>query len=780
LKFSYAWLRELVPGLDAKPVDLQRLITMKTAECEGIEPVGEHFDAVLAVRVLTVEPLPKGKNKSVVIEVGGGKRVSVVCGAPNVRPGMLAVWVPPGTALGEKTIGRATIDGVESEGMLASAAELGINRDHAGLLELSDIEPGTTLPGLTADWIIEIDNKSLTHRPDLWGHYGMAREVAAISDRPLVDPVKLELLPRGAPAVAVEISDYALCPRYSALLFENVKVGPSPLWLQARLEHLGLNPISNIVDVTNYILAELPQPMHAFDADKLTGGTIFVRTAASGEQLVALNGETYQLTTTDLVIADASGPIALAGVIGGAATAISESTTRVVLESANFQAAGVRLTSSRLKLRTDASMRFEKALDPENTVRGLARAIFLLQEACPGMQLVGGVTDNRGAQRTAEPIDLPMSFVVRKLGKDVSQPEVTRILEALGFGVNEKSPALLSVSVPTWRATKDVSMKDDLVEEVGRMVGYDSIPPAPPLAATVVPPANPVRVYFQSLRAQLTAQGFTETYNYSFVAESEIKRFHGDPLDHISVLNPIAAELTHLRRSLLPGLFKNIVTNVRFFPEFRLFEIGSEIHRLGAEVAHLAAVLYSARGDERDLFEMKRVLECIFPGMRLTAVKNRPYEHPERTAEVSWRGGAIGRLFELHPSLLQAEGIEGRAVLFDIDLQSAQQAQATAAFHYLTPRKYPTSGFDLSVVADLKMPVNQIEEKLTKLAGESLVTIEFIRQYTGSPLPQGQKSASYHLQVGALDHTMTAEEVTGIRNHVIQGMQAQGFELRGV
>ena len=781
MKFSYQWLRELVPGLATEPVDLQRLITMKTAECEGIEPAGLHFATVVAARVVSVEPLPKGKNKAVAIDVGQGKTISVVCGAPNVRPGMLAPWVPPGTMLDGKAIGRATIEGVESEGMLASAAELGINRDHAGLLELTDVELGEPLPGLAPDWIIEIDNKSLTHRPDLWGHYGMAREVAAISGAQLVDPAQLGLLPSGAPRIQVEIADHTLCPRYSALMFENVQVGPSPLWLQTRLEHLGLNPISNVVDVTNYILAELPQPMHAFDADKLAGKTIFVRLAQPGEELAALNGETYYLTEADLVIADASGPIALAGVIGGAGSAISASTARIVLESANFQASSVRLTSSRHKLRTDASMRFEKALDPENTIRGLARAIELLREVCPGIRLVAGVTDNRSEQRLLEPVVLPMSFVVRKLGKAISQGEVTGILEALGFGVSESAPEILTVTVPTWRATKDISLKDDLVEEIGRMIGYDSIAPAPPLAATVVPPANLLRARLRGLRAELTAQGFTEVYNYSFVTENDIRRFHGDPAGHISVLNPIASELTHLRQSLLPGLLKNILTNVRFFPLFRLFEIGSEIHGESMEVPHLAGVIYNAHGKEQDFFEMKRAVECIFPAARLSAVEGRAYEHPMRTAQIHWQHGVIGRLFELHPSLLQAESVEGRAVFFDIDLAEVQKIDAEKPpFQYTPLRKYPSSGFDLSVIAGLRTPVEQIEDELRRLAGVSLVAIEFVRQYNGPPLPEGRKSVSYHLELGALDHTMTNEEVTGIRNSIIQGMQALGFELRGL
>jgi len=676
LKFSYQWLSDLVPGLTTAPAELERLITMKTAECEGVEAVN-------------------------------------------------------------------------------------------------------------GDWIVEIDNKSLTHRPDLWGHYGMAREVAAITGGRLRDPVDLTLLPGGAPVVQVQIADHARCPRYSALVFDHVRVSPSPDWLQARLEHLELNPINNIVDVTNFILAELPQPMHAFDADKLAGGTIFVRTAQPGERLRALNGETYVLSEADLIISDAAGPIALAGVIGGAESAISESTTRIVLESANFQATRVRLTSARHKLRTDASMRFEKSLDPENTVRGLARAIELFHQVCPGLRIIGGLTDNRAALNSAAPIALPVAFVSRKLGKEVSQQEITHILVDLGFAVAETSHGLLSITVPSWRATKDISVKQDLVEEIGRMVGYAEITPTAPLAASVVPPANPMRAYLRQVRARLAAQGFTEVHNYSFLNEADVLRFGFEIRDHVGVRNPIAAELTHLRRSLLPGIFKNIAGNVRNFPEFRLFEIGNEIHsrnggELPDEIAHAVAVVYGAHADEQDFFELKRVLECVFPSAQLSAAAARAYEHPTRTAAILWHGVVIGRQFELHPGLLQQEGIEGRAILFDVDLHLAQQIAASQTFTYIAPRKYPTSGFDLSAVADLHAPVSRVQEELMRLADADLASIDFIRQYVGSPLPPGQKSVSYHLEVGALDRTLTAEEVAAIRSRIVQGMREAGFEIRGV
>ena len=680
MNFSYQWLREFVPGLTTEPAELQRLITMKTAECEGIRRV------------------PSRENS------------------------------PP-------------------------------------------------------DWIIEIDNKSLTHRPDLWGHYGMAREVAAITGLVLTDPVHLEVLPRSEPVVKVQIEEHTLCPRYSALRFDNVTVGPSPHWLQMRLESLGLNPINNIVDVTNYILTELPQPMHAFDAAKLMGDTIFVRLARTGEQLHALNGETYNLDPADLVIADAARPVGLAGVIGGFDSAISETTTSIILESANFLGSSVRFTATRHKLRTDASMRFEKSLDPENTLRGLARAVELFEQVCPGIRVAGGLTDNVGHLPQTNPVLLPVPFVGRKLGKEISEGTICQILIALGFTAKETAPGLLTVTVPSWRATKDISIKDDLVDEVGRIVGYEEIAPAAPLVSAVVPHSDPMRLYLRQIRAHLAAQGFTEVYNYSFVNQTEAARFIHDGDHHVGIQNPIASELTHLRRSLLSGVFRNILGNVRHYAEFRVFEIGSEIHpssdnALPSEVRHAVAALYNAHGDEQDFFELKRVAECVFPSCLIAAVEARAYEHPVRASEIRWHNSVIGRIFELHPSLLHQEGIEGRALAFDVDLEVAQKVASGREIKYRPLRKYPTSGFDLSIVADLKLPVQQIQEELSKLASPHLAAIDFVRQYAGPPLPEGRKSVSYHLEIGAIDHTMTADEVTEIRNRIIQGMRERGFELR--
>jgi phenylalanyl-tRNA synthetase beta chain len=607
----------------------------------------------------------------------------------------------------------------------------------------------------------------------------MAREVAAILRQPLRDPVQASLIPTAPAPIEVAIEDLDLCPRYSALVFDNVTVRPSPLWLQYRLTAIGLNPINNIVDLTNFIMSELAQPMHAFDRDLLDGDAIFIRRAHKGEYFRALNDQQYTLQPGNLVIADAKGAVALAGVIGGMDSAISDGTTGIVLESACFNAASVRRASSTLKLRTDASMRFEKSQDPANTVRGLARAVELLLELSPGIRLVGGLADRRKPVQPPPPIHLPMDWLVRKLGKNVSPEEVRDILERLAFGVSDAAdaPGVFSVTVPSWRATKDVSMKEDLVEEVGRMIGYDSIEPRPPAVLTTVPPANEYRAFERHVRAVFADQGFSEVYNYSFVSEADARAFGMQPEDHVAVANPIAPNQSLLRMSLLPELRANVLENSKHFDAFRLFEIGREIHKqpegLPREIPHLAAAIYRKDGDgAAGLFEMKRAAECLMPGATTRPCAARAYEHPARAAEIHWNGAVAGRLFELHPSLA-----EGRTAMLDLDLTLVELASPKEK-RYTPIRRFPSSAFDLSVVAGGRELAGDLRGRLARLAGPLLESIEYQRQYAGPQLAEGTKSVSFRVTLGSAERTLSSEEVGEVRARLIDGMRLQGYDLR--
>ena len=778
MKFSYQWIRELVPGLAATPEELAGLITMKTAECEGVEPFAPWLERVCAARVLSVTPIEGSRNVLARIDAGPefGAR-QVVCGAPNCRPGLITAYVPAGLSLGARQIRRAVVAGHESDGMLASGAELGLNRDAEGLLELpQDVQPGA--PVAQPDFVIEVDNKSLTHRPDLWGHLGMAREVAAFSALPLIDPVELALLPAPGHSWTVEVEDFELAPRYSALVFENVTVGPSPVWLQARLEALGLNPISNIVDVTNLIMAELAQPMHAFDMDRLRGQRIFVRRALQGETFEALNGETYTLAPAHVVIADEGGAIALGGVIGGAGSAISPSTRRIVLESANFDAATIRRTSAGLKLRTDASMRFEKAQDPLNTTRALARAIALFQEVSPGIRLAGGLIDAWRPPAPRAPVALPLDWLERKLGLAVPPARVKQILESLAFRVEPAGPGLFAVHVPSWRATKDVTIKEDLVEEVGRMIGYAEVPLEAPLQPVRRPWINHERLYHHEVRRTAAAQGFCEVTNYSFVSEEMPRRFSFAPAAHLRVANPVSSEQGLMRLSLLPGMHRCAMENAKRFDEFRLFEIGAEIHKrpgsLPDEIPHFMAALYCKQGDgAASLLELKRLAGLLLPGAETAPAPALPYEHPARAAAVQWRGETLGRLYEVHPVLVET----GRLAILDLDLGKAF-AMGPGPKRYTPLRRYPSSAFDLSVVAGLRALSGEIAARIRTAAGARCDAVEYLYSYRGKPLREDQQSLTFRITVSAPDHTLTNEELTALRQSVMEALRGEGFELR--
>ena len=750
MKFSYNWLREMVDGLDTPPAELERRMTIATAECEGIEEIAAPLAGASEAILVAVETMAS-HNRKVVIETPRYGQKTVVCGAPNCRVGLRAVYLP---------VGKKTIEGVESDGMLASAAELGIGRDHAGIVELDG--PLTLQP----DHVIEVDNKSLTHRPDLWGHYGMAREVAAIVGRRLKDPVHGDL-PGEPPAIKVTVEDFTLCPRYSALVFENVTIRPSPLWLQYRLESIGLNPISNIVDVTNFVMAELSQPMHAFDADKLHGREIIVRTARAGERFAALNGESYDLDPSNLVIADPAGAVALAGVIGGGPSAISGTTTRIVLESACFHASSVRKTSARIKLRTDASMRFEKAQDPVNTIRGLKRAVELLGEVSPGIRLVGGLADAYRPFAAPAPIALNLDWLGRKLGKAVTAGEVRKILESLEFKVDESGPREFRVHVPSWRATKDITIKDDLAEEVGRMIGYGNIVPQPPLAPARVPPSNPERDFHHHVRAVASGQGFTEVYNYSFLSEEQARSFGLDPAALVQVTNPIAADRSLLRPSLLPGIWKTIVENTRHFDSFRLFEIGREIHKNG-EIPRIAAAIFAKDDGIEGLRELKRLADSLLRGTRMEPAKPHAYEHPQRAADVYSGETKLGRLFEFHPRMVES----GRAAVLDLDLAMLQKFQPGAA-RYRPLRRFPTSAFDITVVTPARTLTGSVKSAIPRLP--EVLSADFLREFT---LDDGRRSLSFRITAGAADRTLSSEEVGAIRASIIEAFTRSGYESR--
>ncbi len=599
---SWNWISELVDTTGVDPKAFADRFTLAVAEIEGVVDVAAGLDQVVVADVVAVSPHPNADKLRLADCDLGHATVRVVCGAPDLRVGMRVPFVPPGVTLPSGIeVRHGEVRGVPSPGMLASEADLGLSEEHAGLLELHgcDAAPGTPLCDAVPirDVLYEIDNKSITHRPDLWGHLGMAREVAALLDRPLLRPSTEGLAFTDADPVSLGVSPFSACRRYLCARFEGVVVAPSPVAVRLRLRSLGVRPISNVVDATNLVMLETGNPLHAFDARHVRGDAITVRQAVEGETLVTLDGVSRGLTSADCVIVDEVGPVALAGVMGGANSEISGDTTAVVLEAASFDGAAVRKTASRLGMRTESSARFEKHLDPETAHLAALRFAHVLLRLSPGSQLVSRLADvgrHVDAPPQATQIHTRRSYLRSRLGLDATQLTdawMDRALTALEFDVQGPDEDALVVTVPSFRAGRDVGIAEDLVEELGRVYGYDHIPSQAPRVAARPPFVPPSKPQDRRARAAMALGcGLTELVLYSFESESFRERVglqergaDGDVLPREVLRNHLSSDMTHMRRllsnNLLAATERNLLHGTRAADGHKgtrvgLFELG--------------------------------------------------------------------------------------------------------------------------------------------------------------------------------------------------------------
>ncbi len=583
---SLKWIRDYVDlPAEFDPHELGERLTLTTAEVEGVERVSIDARNLIVGRVESAAELPDTRNlRQVVLNVGEGKTVTTVTGAPVLHAGSNVVYAPPGShvaAYGDITT--TEVAGASSAGMILPADALGIAMAVQEAVFVGDtMPPGQELPSeLFDDWVIEIDNKSITHRPDLWGHYGIAREIAAIYGRPLrpypVVPLD-ELVGKTLPEVPISIADRDACPRYCGIVLEGVPTEPAPLWMQLRLGRVGMRPVSALVDLTNYVMADLGQPMHAFDAAKVDG--IEVDWARDGEVFQTLDGSERRLTSSTLMIKRHGEDIALAGVMGGLETEVAEETTTLLLESANFDPATIRRTATRLGLRTDASARFEKSLDPGHARLAIQRFIHIAKEIYPNLTLKSRLSD--GYPKPLQEISVAVNpgHVSRMIGRDVSLDETTRLLAPLGFEVTGDDGGW-SVRVPSFRATNDISIEADVIEEIARCAGYDTIEPALPRVTMRRFEANALHELEQrTLEYFTTAQRFNEVHGYLWYDAAWLRQLGIDAGRCVELANPAAEGLHQLRRTLMPGLLAAVTRNRFHFPALSVIELGS-VFKLG-------------------------------------------------------------------------------------------------------------------------------------------------------------------------------------------------------
>jgi phenylalanyl-tRNA synthetase beta chain len=802
---SLKWLKELVDVPVSVPELVDRLDLTGTA-VESAKSAGAALDRIVVGQIVSKDQHPEADKLWVTkVDVGGEEQLQIVCGAQNFNAGdkvpvaMVGATLPDGMA-----IKKAKLRGIESRGMNCSARELGLGDDHEGLMILPPDAP-VGMPfaeyaGLS-DTILELE--ITPNRPDCLSVAGVAREVGAVFDR-------VAAMPGSTPAetgepvvdsVTVTIDDPDMCSRYTARLIRNVKIGPSPAWLSERVNASGARSISNIVDITNYVMFELGQPLHAFDADLLgrdAGGKIAigVRVAAEGEHLVTLDGQDRTLTADTLLITDPTGPVALAGVMGGQSTEVHERTVNVLLESACFNPGSISRTSRRLGLFSEASSRFEKGVDRTACIAALDRAAELMERLADG-EVAPGVIDTYPVHAEPVELELRMPRLTGIIGADISAEEASAIMTRLGCVVVADGD-LLRVTAPTFRA--DLEREIDLIEEVLRIYGMERVPATLPCGRERIGELTRAQRWRERIGANLRAAGLNETMTYSFTDPADIERLrHELDADEVLVelLNPMSGEQSVLRRSLLPGLLRAVSYNQnRGVRDVHLYEIGSafrtaEGRKQPKERAMVAGVLAgswhpSAWNDPSvplDFFDGKGVVEGLVRELGLARFKLRaaelPHLQPGRSAEVMLGGEVVGWLGEVHPLVLGAFEAEAPVTAFEIALAPLVRGAKDAKPFSDVPR-YPAVELDVALIVAEDVTAERIEQAISSAGGKLLESARLFDVYRGKGVPEGKKSMAYALIYRAPDKTLSAEEVENTHSRLVRKVcGAVGGELRG-
>ncbi len=799
MRVSLKWLRDYV-NISLPAQELADKLTMAGFEVGAIETLGRDWENVFVGQIIALDKHPNAERLMLATVDLGQERLTVISGAPNLRIGDKVPLARAGAQLIDAhtdnliVLKPAKIRGILSQGMACSEKELGISDDHTGIMILPQDAPvGLPLSQYLGDAIFDI--KVTPNRPDCLSMLGIAREVAALTGQTARFPeVSYEQQgPAIEQMVTVEIAEPELCPRYCAGLVTDVRAEPSPPWLQQRLLAAGMRPINNIVDITNYVLMEYGQPLHAFDCHKLEGSRIIVRRAQDGESLTTLDGVERVLDGDMLVIADGQEAVAIAGVMGGAGSEVTEETSVILLESANFKGASVRRTSTELRLRTESSARFEKGLSPELPPLALSRAIQLMTQLSGG-KVARGIIDLYPGKSEREPILLSKSRVEKVLGIELSMERITEVLSWLGFHCELLSPSELLVTVPYWRT--DVTLVDDLAEEVARIIGYDEIPIVMPSGELPRPQPAPILSLKEKIGDILIGCGLQEVITYSLTSRAMLERV--DPewqLGHpLLVANPLTEEQECLRTTLRANLLATFAANEkRWEGGIRLFEIGRiylpRENDLPEEREVLAAILGGPRGERSwlkgegvlDFFDAKGILGTLFT--RLGAdVRFEPAEAPMllpgRTARIAIGDEVIGLVGELHPKVAKSFDISAQPVsLFEVDIDKLAPF-TTQALHYRPLPRFPSTVRDIALVVDAELPAKRVLEVIQSFPLVSQVTLFDL--YRGEQVPPGKKSLAFSICYQSSTQTLTDEEVNKTQQELLDRLKQElGATLRG-
>ena len=811
MKVSLNWIRDYVQlPADADLKKLAYDLTMSTVEVEDATDLGASFHDMVVGVINTIEQHPNADKLKVCKTDIGGRVEDIVCGGSNLREGMKVAVALPGAMCkwhGEGDlveIKKSKLRGVDSYGMICGAVEIGLadlfpTKEEAHILDLSDFDAPAGTPLADAldlnDIILEIDNKSMTNRPDLWGHYGIAREIAALYDLPMVEFPHFDRNVENTSGFHVTVEDAERCPRMIGTQIENVCVKPAPYWMQVRIWKTGMRPINALVDITNYVMLATGQPSHAYDSDHIAGH-IIVRRAKAGETLTLLNGKELPLSTDDLTIADDAGIVGLAGVMGGAKDSILPTTSKVILEIANFQAAGIRRTALRYDNRTEASARYEKAIDPERCDQALDLSMQLFSDLYPEMKVTGLVDEYPRHLKPAE-IDVPLSWLERRLGKRLPPDEIKHKMELLGYSITFNGDNM-HVVVPTWRSTGDVSIQADIMEEVARMYGYENFE-AEPITTTFDGAINQLdKDLERRIKEYLAIRcGMQEIFTYPWMEESYVNAVLQSTEGILSLSTPPSPAERFVRSSLLPNLCKAVVKNERYFDEFSIFETAQVFRdenytspydpreKLPSQRKNVAGAFATTGKDITALFrKAKGVVEMMARYVHMETLTFRQTEKPVWADNVVWlniyRGDEkVGDLALLAKKVSMACGIKNMNVmLFQLDQDSLVPLKSrTNTFTHLA--EYPMTDYDISLLVDGSVQWKDVAQTVRGIKSELLHGAAFVDEYRGKQVPAGKKSLTLRLAIGSKDKTLTSAEIEEVASGVLNKIAKRfGAELR--
>ena len=790
MRVVLSWLREFCPT-ELAAEELAELLTNKGAEVEAIEHPWERLRGVIVARVLEVRDHPHSDRLCIARVHTGSGETEVVVGVRNMAPGDLVPLAGPGATvpLLPEPLGAREIRGVVSNGMLCAPDELGISPSHAGILILPpDLEPGADLKEALGLDDVVLDIEVTPNRPDFLSVIGIAREVAAATGTLLriPQPSFPEEPERAEDVASVRVEDPERCPRYLARILRGVRHAESPIPVQARLTAAGMRPISAAVDATNYAMLEIGQPLHPFDLALLKGPGIVVRRAREGERMVTLDGVERTFTADDLLICDLERPVAVAGVMGGEVAEISEATSEVLLESATFERGGIQRTRRRLELSSEASMRFERGVDPEAVPRGADRACELMVAWCGARVLAGAIDVGRAPERRW--ISMRASRASMLIGYEVTPGDAVQVFDRLGMASRTEGD-VVSVEIPGYRV--DIEREVDLIEEVVRIQGYDRVGSRlPPVRqAGGVPEAA---AFLSRVRGLLVRAGLREVQLIPFASAADLELF-GDAGEAIRITNPLQAEEGWLRTSLLPGLLKAVRRNQhRQVRSAAIFEVGTVFRLAGGRpeerpaagfaMSGVADPGWTGEGRPYDVFDAKGVLEALFASLGVAwevgETPGRPW-HPGRSAEVLVEGERVGVLGELHPTVAGALDLSGRVALVELDLERLREVAGASRVTGAEPPRFPPVRRDLAFLVDVAVPAAAVERVLRDAAGELLDACLLFDVFEGPPLAPGTRSLAFSIDLRAPDRTLGSEEADEVVARIAERLARElGAELR--